>query len=363
MNSSLIQEIEKIRLQAIKLIVMLFVAVFVLFFCWNKIIKTDTFQTFNVVYDNFTVKVVKSFGTVLDKDIEYNEVTKIFTSDGKTSKLIMPVEAYKYYFTGFLLFLFVPLKFWKSSINLVLFVILFIALRAATISFISLIYKNTVHYVLLVWLDPTIFIAMLVLGLYIVKQNCLLNQFYTTLSMRFSEILMISLSKLLFLLILIPPLPRVLLTYIHSDIMPGIVSVILCFSKLFLGWMGKTAEVSGRFLMLENNWIDLEYPCVGLGVFTLIAILVFAIRGKMLNKVIFLFFFALAYVLLNALRLSVLLLYINNTYHQIGLNKVELHDKATYFMYLVAFVFFALYVFWFYDMNILKFKEHNSDKI
>jgi exosortase/archaeosortase family protein len=216
-------------------------------------------------------------------------------------------------------------------------VLLFIALRAALISFILLIYKGTVHHVLLVWLDPTIFIAMLVIGLYIVKQNNILNRLYISLNFQFSEIITTSLSSLVLLLILLPPLPRVLFNYIHSDIMPGIVSYILYFSKIFLGWMGKTAEVSGRFITLENNWIDLEYPCLGLGIFTLIAILIFAIKGKILNKVIYLLFFALVYLLLNALRLSVLLLYINNTYHQIGLNKLELHNNATYFMYVVAF--------------------------
>ncbi|MFZ4797020.1 MAG: hypothetical protein ACOYMA_05965, partial [Bacteroidia bacterium] len=283
------------------------------------------------------VKIVQDIGSVLDKDIEYQSSIKTLTFEGKSSKLIMPVESYRYFITSFVLLGLVPLKYWKASLNAIVFVLLFVAMRAAIISFILLIYKGTVHHVLLVWLDPTIFIAMLVIGLYIVKQNNILNRLYISLNFRFSEIITTSLSSLVLLLILLPPLPRVLFNYIHSDIMPGIVSFILYFSKIFLGWMGKKAEVSGRFIMLENNWIDLEYPCIGLGVFTLVTILIFTIKGKILNKVIYLFFFALVYLMLNALRLSVLLLYINNTYHQIGLNKIELHNNATYFMYLVAF--------------------------
>jgi exosortase/archaeosortase family protein len=337
MITNLTQELKNNKSQVIKLITVIFVAVLVHFIGWNKIIKTETFHAFNTVYNDFTVKIIQNIGSVLDKDIEYNSSIKTLTFKAKSSKLIMPVEAYRYFITSFVLLLLVPIKFWKASLNAIVFVLLFVAMRAATISLISLIYKNTIHHVLLVWLDPTIFIAMLMIGLYIINQNYILNKLYTNLNLRFSEIIKTSLNTLLLLLILLPPLPRVLFTYIHSDIMPGIVSFILYFSKIFLGWMGKSAEVSGRFITLENNWIDLEYPCIGIGVFTLAAILIFAIKGKILNKVIYLLFFALVYLLLNALRLSVLLLYINNTYHQIGLNKLELHNNATYFMYVVAF--------------------------
>jgi len=344
MISNLINELKINKLQVIKLFTVFFVAVLMLFVGWNKVIKTESYHTFNTVYNNFTIKIVQNIGSIFDKKIEYQTDTKILTSVGKTTKLIMPFDSYKYFFAGFILLGLVPIKQWKSSLNVVLFVLLFVALRASAITYILLVYKNMPPNVLLVWIDPTIFIAMLVLGLYIVQHNNMLNKIYKTLNLRFLEILSTSLSTLLILLILLPPLPRVLFTYIHSDIMPGIVSFILFFSKLFLGWMGKTAKVSGRIISFENNWIDLEYPCIGLGVFTLVAIFIFAIRGQMLNKVIYLFSFALIYLILNALRLSVLLLYINNTYHQIGLNKLELHNNATYFMYLVAFGGFFGYI-------------------
>ena len=345
MRSNLIHAAINEKQQIIKLIVVVSMALFVLIIGWNKITKTTSYQSFNVAYNEFTAKIVQNIGSIFDKKIEYQTDTKILTSAGKTTKLIMPFDAYKYFFAGFILLGLVPINQWKRSLNAVLFVLLFVALRASAITYILLVYKNMLPNVLLVWIDPTIFIAMLVLGLYIVQHNNMLNKIYKTLNLRFLEILSTSLSTLLILLILLPPLPRVLFTYIHSDIMPGIVSFILFFSKLFLGWMGKTVEVSGRFIILENNWLDLEYPCIGLGVFTLVAILIFAIRGQMLNKLIYLFFFALIYLILNALRLSVLLLYINNTYNQIGLNKIELHNNATYFMYAVAFCGFLGYNF------------------
>lgn len=345
MLSNFIQVAKREKKEITKLMVVFSLALFVLFVGWDKIVKTETYHSFNTVYNDFTVKIVQNIGSIFDKKIEYQTDTKILTSAGKTTKLIMPFDAYKYFFVGLVLLGLVPIKQWKCSLNAVLFVLLFVALRASAITYILLVYKNMLPNVLLVWIDPTIFIAMLVLGLYIVQHNNMLNKIYKTLNLRFLEILSTSLSTLLILLILLPPLPRVLFTYIHSDIMPGIVSFILFFSKLFLGWMGKTVEVSGRIISFENNWIDLEYPCIGLGVFTLVAILIFAIKGNFKIKMIYLSGFVFVYLILNALRLSVLLLYINKTYHEIGLNKLELHDNATYFMYVVAFAGFMGYWF------------------
>jgi exosortase/archaeosortase family protein len=331
------------------MIAVLFVALLVLFVGWNKIVNTEKYHSFNLIYNNFTVKIVQSIGSISHKNIEFTSTSNILSTEGKQSKLIMPVGAYKYFLCGFILLALVPLKQWISSLSAIIYVLLFVALRAAVITYILLVYKNMLHNVLLVWLDPTIFIAMLTLGLYIVHHNEILNRLYQNLESRFSEVINTSLSTLLLLLILLPPLPRVVFTYLHADIMPGIVSFILNISKIFLDWMGKTAVVSGRFISLENNWIDLEYPCIGLGVFTIIAILIFAIRANFVNKVIYLSFFAIIYLVLNALRLSLLLLYINKTYHEIGLNKLELHNNATYFMYVMAFLGFLGYV--------LKYKQ------
>lgn len=345
MVSNLIQLVKIEKQQLIQLIVVFSLAVFVLLFGWNKILNSDTYHSFSDAYSHFTVKIIASISAVSGVEFKQDTDTLLLSSGTKLSKLIMPVESYKYFFAGFILILLVPIKHWTTSTSLLLFTLLFVALRAAIISYIFLFHKGTLHNVLLVWIDPILFVPMLMLGLYVVQNTSYLSIIYASIEKRFSEVLNVSLSKLLFLLIVIPPLPRVILTYLHSDIMPGIVSFILFFSKFFIDITGKTAEVTGRFIHLDNNWIDLEYPCIGLGVFTLVAVLIFAIRGNFTKKILYLSIFAFIYLLLNALRLSVLLLYINKTYHEIGLNKLELHDNATYFMYVVAFAGFMGYWF------------------
>jgi len=345
MNSNLIQIVKSEKQQLTKITVVFLLALFVLLFAWNQISNSDTYQSFNEVYTDFTVKIINGFAAISDVDIKYNAITQILSSGTKWNKLIMPVESYKYFFTAFVFLLLVPIKNWTSSVSIIVFTLLFVALRSAIISYIFLFHKGTLHNVLLVWIDPILFVPMLMLGLYIIQNSRFLNIIYAEIEKRLSESLTISLSKLLFLLIIIPPLPRVIFTYLHSDIMHGIISFILFFSKFFIDITGKTADVTGRFIHLDNNWIDLEYPCIGLGVFTLVAVLIFAIRGNFTKKILYLSIFAFIYLLLNALRLSVLLLYINKTYHEIGLNKLELHDNATYFMYVVAFAGFMGYWF------------------
>lgn len=345
MFNNILQIAKQEKKEIIKLMVVFSLALFVLFVGWDKVLNSEAYQSFTEIYNNFTAKIATNFGSVLGIEIKYYAESSLISTDSHSTKLMMPVDGYKYFLIGFSFLVLVPLRNWNSTISIFIFILLFLALRAGFVTFMLLIYKNTIHNIILLWVDPTIFIAMLILGVYIVKHNLLLSHIYLNIEQQLSESLTISLSNLLFLLIVIPPLPRVIFTYIHSDIMPGIVSFILYISKFFIELTGKTAEVSGRFIHLDNNWIDLEYPCIGLGVFTLVAVLIFAIRGNFTKKILYLSNFAFIYLLLNALRLSVLLMYINKTYNEIGLNKVELHDNATYFMYVVAFAGFMGYWF------------------
>ena len=175
-----------------------------------------------------------------------------------------------------------------------------------------------------------------------------------------------TLATLIFLLIIIPPLPRVILTYLHSSIMPGIVSFILTITKILLSWIGESANVNGEFIQLGQNWINLEYPCIGLGVFTFIAIIIFSTKSNYINKVVYLLIYAFIYLIMNSLRLAILILYINKTYSEIGLNKHILHNNVTYFMYLVAFIGFLGFIFWFQDIDLNKkfhFKNVNNNRL
>ncbi len=343
MLSKLIQLAKIDKKQLVKSVVVFVVAIFVLIVGWNKISNSAAYHSFNVVYADFTVKIISSIAEVSGYEIDYNSETQLLSSGAKFTKLRMPVESYKFFFTGFILLLLVPIKRWISSVSAILFTLLFIALRAAIISYLFLFHYGTLHNVLLVWIDPVIFVPMLILGLYIFQNAKFLSVIYEEVEKRFSEILNVSFSTLLFLLIIIPPLPRVLLTYIHSDIMPGIVSFILSISQFFMLLIGKTSDVTGSLIICGRSCISLEYPCLGLGVFSLVSVLILATKGNIKHKIIYLIVFAIVYIILNALRLSALLLYLHQTAKEDLLDYVTLHDIVTYFMYIVAFAGFWVY--------------------
>jgi exosortase/archaeosortase family protein len=352
MTSRIINILKTERKQVILLLLLLLSGCLILFIGWGVLIRTEIYHFLNEFYNEFTAKIVINAGAIFDYRIIYESHSNLLMIDNVVSRLVMPVESYKYLFTGFLLLVLQNLKNWKSYLPVFIFIFLFIALRASLISYIMLVYKGNIHSTLLVWLDPAIFIALYVLVLQFIHNNYILRKFYLQLEKRFSEILNISFAKLILLLIIIPPLPRVIFAYLHSDILPAVVNFILSVSKFFLGLTGRNAVIDGQLLYLENNWVDLEYPCIGIGVFSLVAVLIFSIRDKFSFKLIYLSAFALIYMIMNGLRLAALLLYVHNTYHEIGLDKLLLHNYATYFMYIIAFAGFTVYWMIFIKRNV-----------
>lgn len=340
--------------QLIKLIFVLSIALFVFLFGWNEIIQTNAYYSFNGLYNDFTVKIIQTLGSLQQTSISYISDLKIVSTEIHSSKLVLPVEAYKYFFIGFILLLLVPFKHWISSISVIIFVLLFVAIRAALITFIFLFFKNTIHISLLVWVETTIFLVVLLMAYYISSKNIILLKLSTYIESKLADKISINLFVLIFLLIIVPPFPRVLFTYIDQDILPSISNFILKISSVFLSFIGQNATVIGEKIFLDNNWVHLKYPCIGIGVFTIVATLILAIRGKLIIKFLYLFILASIYITANSLRLAILLYYINQTYKEIGLNKPILHDNVTIFMYFVAFAGFLVYFFWFQDLNFNK---------
>lgn len=343
MTNQIISILKTERKQTVQFLLTLVMGCLVLFVGWDYVADTELYRLFNVFYNGFVARIVINTGAIFGFSISFDSNLNLLTFGNAVSRLVMPLESYKYLLTACLMIVFQNFKAWKSYTSVFVFVFLFVAIRGALISYIMLVYKGIIHSTLLVWLDPAIFIALYVLVFQFIHINDILRKLYLQLEKRFSEMLNISFAKLILLLIVIPPLPRVVFTYLHSDILPIIVNFILSVSKFFLGVLGRNAVIDGQLIYLDNNWVDLEYPCIGIGVFTLVAVLIFSIRDKFSFKLIYLSAFAVIYMVINGLRLGVLLLYIHNTYHQIGLDKLLLHNYATYFMYVVAFAGFALY--------------------
>jgi len=319
-------------------------------FLWPMVEKSYFFKVFAI----FTGKIVVATSSILGYYVVFDGVSGKVQFFEKNISLVLPVGAYSYYFITLFLFLLVPLKKFISIIALCIFTFLFLALRAASISLVFLLYKDQVHGILPLFLDPLVYIPMVFSLFFIIKNNTTLHFQYKKLETLFSTILNIPLHKVILLLILIPPLPRVLLTYINVDIINSIVTFTLKGSQFILNQLGFNAFVTTKYLILNQQSIQLENPCLGIGVVTIIYIFIFVIKANWINKFIFLVLFTAFFSIMNSFRLAMTLIYIQNVSTTTQIDRAAVHDIITYFMYLVAFGSLILFRFWFQD---LKFKR------
>lgn len=324
-------------------------------FLWPLVEKTYFIKVFAI----FTGKLVVAISSVLGYSVLFDGVSGKVQSSEKIINLVLPVGAYSFYFITLILFLLVPLKNYLSIIGLCVFTFLFLALRAASITTIFLLYKGQVHGILPLFLDPLVYIPMFFSLLFILKNNATLYFHYQRLERLFSQIINIPLQHVILFLILIPPLPRVLLTYINVDIINSIVTFTLNGSQFILKLLGFNAIVTTKYLILNQQSIQLENPCLGLGVVTIIYIFIFVIKANWLNKVVFLALFTTFFSLMNSFRLAMTLIYIQDVSNLTKYDRVTIHDAITYFMYLVAFGSLIFFHFWFQDVNLRRKEKEN----
>ena len=339
--------------QSFRLLFVLLLCAFTYLFGWHWLTETATYRILIVYYSQFvaflTIQLAGHFGP---EPFYIQQTGQIILPDNQTL-LIMPVGSYKFYFVGILLLLLVPIKQYKSTISLVFFTVFFIAIRATVITSIHLLNHGGVHGILLLLVDPMIYIPMFFILLFVFNKNSLLKQFYDRILLLFKPILSISLPTLVFLLIVLTPISRVLLTYIDHGILDGLATITLTISKFLLTSLGYAARVSTDYLFIDQYWISLKDPCLGIGVISIVAILIASVKGELLNKILFLILFFVVFMVVNSIRLAALVVYIKTNYHS-GIDSIYLHDITTYFMFFVAFVCFLGYYFWFMELKLLK---------
>jgi exosortase/archaeosortase family protein len=321
--------------------------------CWQLLIQTSIYQYSIACFAKVTGRLTVLISNLLGQYPIFEPLTYHLSFNGKFHSLIMPTASYRFYFIGFLLLFVVPIKDYKYSLLLIVSSLAFIALRASAITIIQVIYPQDI--ILLLWIDPLIYIPMFAIILFVSNRNQIIKPLFDKVCSQFKPLLNVSLPILILLLLLVTPIPRVILNYLALNAIDELTTMTLKISKIVLGWFSYETVITTRFIFLGKFWLRLEQPCLGIGVVTLVWILVGCIKSKWLNKLIFLIFFSLLFVVMNSIRLSVLLIIIKKTYLT-GLNKMELHDNITYVMYLFAFVSFLIYYFWFQD---IKWRKNN----
>jgi len=340
----------------IVLVLVLSVCLFIYFVGWQWIIGTSGYKLFIYNYNLFTEKISIRWIKWMGKDVPLKSETSQFIAADRGFKLTMPTNSYKLYFIGFIMLTVVSVRQYRYLLLIIPAALLFVSLRAAVVTSIQFAFKNDIHQILLSFVDPLIYLPMLAMGLFILNNNPLIKPFYVKLRLKFNELLNVSLEMLMLLLILVTPLTRIIINYVDRGILDQLTTLTLRISQIILGWLNYTTVISANFMYLDKYGLRFEQPCMGLGVVTIVLILVSVVKGKWLNKFIFLTGFFIAFIIMNSLRLAGLLLLIKHFYSN-GMDTVFLHDTITYAMYLFAFLSFLLYYFWFQDIDLLKYRK------
>ncbi|MDD3079958.1 MAG: hypothetical protein PHH37_12775 [Paludibacter sp.] len=352
MNNTIIQKfvVGKFKSDYIKLLALLIISIGLLVI-WPYVEHLNIYRFISHALAGLGGLLAEGIGCLTGKSLVYQGKYEVLNFGNEQMKILMPVNSYSYYTILLLFYLLVPSKKWQGVFFQIIFTAIFISFRAAVIAFIKLPLAGTVHSILLSWLEPLIYFPMLVNVMFVVKNNKLLLTAYLYLTELFRNKINVSLAGIVLLLIVIPPLPRVIFYYIDIRILDEITSFILNGAMWLLGVFNYHAVVSDKFILLGRYWLSLEQPCLGLGVATIVILLILITKSKLKNKLIFVPFFLLFFSFMNSVRLAFTLVYIKNTYEISGLDKPMIHNTITYFMYLVAFGLFLLYYFWFQDID------------
>lgn len=135
-----------------------------------------------------------------------------------------------------------------------------------------------------------------------------------------------------------------------------LMNMILYLSNFILHAIGYASYSVGRYIFIEKNWVAVGHSCLGMGLIATFIFLIFIIKSNWINKILYMLVGTLFIILMNALRISLLLVYVYKNNGNYSLS-VEVHDLSNYFFYVIVFVLFLLYVFWFQNIHFGRKKK------
>ena len=145
--------------------------------------------------------------------------------------------------------------------------------------------------------------------------------------------------------------------YQRQDFLEGqLTNLILYLSNNILHAIGYASYSVGRYIFLEKNWVFLANSCLGMGLIATFIFLIFIIKSNWINKILYMLVGTLFIILMNALRISLLLVYVYKNNGNYSLS-VEVHDLSNYFFYVIVFVLFLLYIYWFQNIHFGRKKK------
>lgn len=309
----------------------------------------------NEIHNNFEIFIAETIvyiSNLINNPISYIFLSNKLIYEDVQLNVVLPVKAYPFLF-GITIFIFlVPFRKMIYFTVYVFSSILFVYVRSVLITLIMLYYTGSKYSIVLLFFDTTIFLPILVWLYWIIKNNTLLKKLYDSINLLILKNSNYSVIKIVFIILLVNPILRILITIIGG--IPIHKFIILKLMSIFLSVFGYQTTIISDTIYFHENWIRLGDPCLGIGLMSIIILLVLIVKCHVINKLLYIPFFILIFNMVNVIRLSYSLVYINLN-QKGGINLSNLHDNITYVMYFTTFVLFVLYINWFSNIKFSKY--------
>lgn len=339
--------------EAVQLFFVLILSAGLILFGWSLLKQTELFFFITDSLYHLTAKAIEFVSGAFNDPLIYNSTLFKLTLLDANWSIDMPSRAYLFYTIPLITIILMPLNKYYTILIYAVLTVLFIVVWAMMIMIFKIYFIDTVHFNWLFFVEKSVYLPSYLWIIYLIKQNRLLELFASMINERILAINYFTFQQLGLFLILLNTIPLIILQY-SGELIPLIISWILNGSKYFLELKDFHPVIDGNKIFLGENWIKIEPLCIGIGIWSLVIVLIITIRGSFVNKLIYMPLFTFFFLLTNSIRLANALQYIYENYGKDGLNLTDLHNDITYVMYIVAFVFLALYILWFHN---LKFKS------
>ena len=317
---------------------------------WNHIVKTTFYNIFIENYSFVSGKLSVYLSQILSYPIAYNPKQNTLIWVNNSIQQVIPGNLFLLIFSIMIILVTYSGNWFNNIVFLLLFTMFFL-FRSSLINLMFLFFKGSKYAILVDILDTIRYLPVLFMFSYLIRKNSYFNTVNTYLNGLSSKNLIISLEKLLYILVLISSLPRIIITLLSDNILDIWASWTLLISRNILSLFDCHTTVISNVIRWGQNWILLGQGCLGIGMLSVIFIMIFSTRSKMQNKISFFFLAIPAYTLLNSLRIILLLFYFNKGWSNM-LTAQEMHDNANILFYLIGFILFLIYFMWFQDIRL-----------
>lgn len=338
LNSSfLINELKKITL--------LCCTVLLIYYVWYTYNDSSIIQSIIFMFYYLTGVVVN----LLSADIVYENST-LFIENSSISKTLIFSELIIPTIICLISVLFVYVRKFILNILVLFGIVFFLIVRAALITILFFSEASKEYQVLLNILDTIRYIPFYLIALYIVFNNQFFKIYYLRIKEKFNEVLQFDINIVIILLIM-NSLPRILITFTYPEILDYVTIVILNISHFTLNLFGVETYINYKTIYIAENWIYLGHGCLGLGLMTMVIVLIAATKSPVINKLTFIIILLPVQIIFNSFRIDLLVIYYYNNW-DLTIQSMDMHDYSNVFIYSLGFAMFLLYYFWYQEVKV-----------